>query len=103
MHDGGCRAFILIRAQINERRKKIALVRSLKDSFEHFATAFSQTPKDLEKAVLELEDLNLLVRLIISQVPFAYMDKQAVLEESLWKKGQTSDIDFGTRSTYFYL
>lgn len=66
--------------------KQIALIRSLKDAFGHFAAAFSQMPKELENAVYEQEDLAVLAGMIINQVPFSFQDKQAVLEERSLEK-----------------
>ncbi len=69
-----------------KEEKRIALLRTLKDSFEHFSSAFNQMPKELEASVYEQEDLQALVGMIINQVPFAYPDKQSVLEEKSLEK-----------------
>lgn len=69
-----------------KEEKAIALVRSVKESFGRFAAAFSQMPKELEQNVFEQENLNDLVRMIVSQVPFSYQDKQAFLEENSLEK-----------------
>ncbi|MBQ4153214.1 MAG: LON peptidase substrate-binding domain-containing protein, partial [Oscillospiraceae bacterium] len=66
--------------------KEIALLRSVKDGFSHFASAFNQTPKEIEQAVAESEKLSDLIGMIISQIPFAYTDKQAILEETSLEK-----------------
>lgn len=66
--------------------KRIALLRSVKDAFAHFSLAFNQTPKELENAVADTENLNDLIGLIVSQIPFACSDKQAMLEETSLEK-----------------
>ncbi|MDD6236557.1 MAG: endopeptidase La [Clostridiales bacterium] len=73
--------------------KETAFVRLIKEAFSRFASVFSQIPKELEKLVYEQEDLETLIRLIISQVPFSYTDKQLILEEnSLEKKAKQMNV-----------
>lgn len=73
--------------------KETAFVRLIKEAFSRFASVFSQIPKELENLVYEQEDLETLIRLIISQVPFSYTDKQLILEEnSLEKKAKQMNV-----------
>ncbi len=64
------------------KEKEIAYVRLIKEAFSRFANVFNQMPKELENVVYEQDDLESLIRLIINQVPFAYTDKQQILEEN---------------------
>ena len=75
------------------KEKEIAYVRLIKEAFSRFANVFNQMPKELENVVYEQDDLESLIRLIINQVPFAYTDKQQILEEnSLEKKAKQINI-----------
>ncbi len=69
-----------------KEEKKIALLRMLKDSFARFISVSSQVPKELENSVFSCNDLAVLVPMIISQLPFQYTDKQAILEENSLEK-----------------
>ena len=80
------------RKAMNEE-KETAFVRLIKEAFSRFANVFNQMPKELENMVYEQNDLESLIRLIINQVPFAYTDKQQILEEnSLEKKAKQINI-----------
>ncbi len=75
------------------REKEIAYLRLIKEAFSRFIGVFNQLPKDFENTVYEQEDLDSLIRLLISQVPFSYPDKQQLLEESsLEKKAKQINI-----------
>ena len=75
------------------KEKETAYVRLIKEAFSRFANVFNQMPKELENVVYEQDDLESLIRLIINQVPFAYTDKQQILEEnSLEKKAKQINI-----------
>ncbi len=74
-----------------QSEKAVALLRSIKEAFAHFSTAFHQIPKELEQAVADadIDDLGGLINLILSRIPFSFEDKQTVLEEySLEKQAQ---------------
>lgn len=58
-----------------------AMIRSIKESFEHYTEAWSQMDQNLVSYILMQQDLELLVDQLATHIPFSLEDKQRILEE----------------------
>lgn len=58
-----------------------AMIRSIKESFEHYAETWGKMDQNLVSYILMQQDLELLVDQLATHIPFSLEDKQRILEE----------------------
>ena len=76
------RPLALRRVPANSREYVNALMRTVKDLFEKYASLSPKMPNELALGVLMAQEPNLLAEFVAGNLPISYEDKQEILEES---------------------